>query len=74
MPPSRSWEDDALTLYGSYQMPTADAQQLAKALGLPASKVRIVAPFIGGGFGSKLGHRARKRGGGDRGQAARVAR
>ena len=48
-------EHGALTLYGSYQMPTSDAQQLAKALGISAKKVRIVAPYIGGGFGSKLG-------------------
>ncbi len=50
-----TWHDGSLTLYGAYQMPTSDAQQLAKALGLPASKVRIIAHFIGGGFGSKLG-------------------
>ena len=51
-----TWDDDGkLTLYGAYQMPTSDAQQLAKALGLSASKVRIIAHFIGGGFGSKLG-------------------
>jgi xanthine dehydrogenase YagR molybdenum-binding subunit len=49
------WEDGALTLYGSYQMPTSDAQQLAKSLGVSASKVRIIARYIGGGFGSKLG-------------------
>ncbi|GAA3252030.1 hypothetical protein GCM10020258_08320 [Sphingomonas yabuuchiae] len=34
------WEDGALTLYGAYQMPTSDAQQLAKALGVAQSKVR----------------------------------
>ena len=51
-----SWDaKGVLTLYGSYQMPTSDAQQLAKALGVDAKKVRIVAPYIGGGFGSKLG-------------------
>ena len=50
-----TWDDGALTLYGAYQMPTSDAQQLAKALGLSASKVRIISHFIGGGFGSKLG-------------------
>ena len=50
-----TWKDGALTLYGAYQMPTSDAQQLAKALGLSASKVRIISHFIGGGFGSKLG-------------------
>ena len=50
------WGDDgALTLYGSYQMPTSDAQQLADALGLEEDQVRIVSPYVGGGFGSKLG-------------------
>jgi xanthine dehydrogenase YagR molybdenum-binding subunit len=48
-------EHGALTLYGAYQMPTSDAQQLAKSLGVSTSKVRIVSRFIGGGFGSKLG-------------------
>ncbi len=50
------WEDDgSLTLYGAYQMPSTDASQLAKCLGLSAKKVRIVSRYIGGGFGSKLG-------------------
>ena len=50
------WEaDGSLTLYGAYQMPTSDAQQLADALGLESDKVRIVSRYIGGGFGSKLG-------------------
>ncbi len=50
------WEEDgSLSLYGAYQMPTSDAQQLAKSLGLSAKKVRIIARYIGGGFGSKLG-------------------
>lgn len=50
------WEvDGSLTLYGAYQMPTSDASQLAKSLGLSVKKVRIVSRYIGGGFGSKLG-------------------
>ncbi len=49
------WEDDALTLYGAYQMPTSDASQLARSLGVPTAKVRIISRYIGGGFGSKLG-------------------
>ena len=49
------WHDGALTLFGSYQMPTSDAQQLAKALGVSSSNVRMIARYIGGGFGSKLG-------------------
>ena len=50
-----AWRDGALTLYGSYQMPTSDAQQLAKSLRLSPKKVRIISRYIGGGFGSKLG-------------------
>ena len=50
-----SWEDGALTLYGAYQMPSSDKLQLAKALGVRAEKVRIIAAYVGGGFGSKLG-------------------
>jgi xanthine dehydrogenase YagR molybdenum-binding subunit len=49
------WEDDALTIYGSYQMPASDKQQLAKTLGLKPDKVRILSAYVGGGFGSKLG-------------------
>ncbi|MDG6746238.1 molybdopterin-dependent oxidoreductase, partial [Staphylococcus aureus] len=52
------WEDGALTLYGAYQMPTSDAQQLAKSLGVSQSKVRIISRYIGGGFGGKLFIRA----------------
>ena len=50
-----SWENGALTLYGAYQMPSSDKLQLAKALGVSAKKVRIIAAYVGGGFGSKLG-------------------
>ena len=49
------WKDGSLTLFGAYQMPTSDSQQLAKALGVSSSKVRIITPYVGGGFGSKLG-------------------
>ncbi|PSJ41782.1 xanthine dehydrogenase family protein molybdopterin-binding subunit [Allosphingosinicella deserti] len=49
------WDEDRLTLYGSYQIPTKDAMQLADALGVGKDQVRIVSHFVGGGFGSKLG-------------------
>jgi xanthine dehydrogenase YagR molybdenum-binding subunit len=49
------WGPEGLTLYGSYQMPASDRQQLAAALGLDVDQVRIVSPYVGGGFGSKLG-------------------
>ena len=50
-----AWSEGALMLFGAYQMPTSDAQQLADALGVSQSKVRIISRYIGGGFGSKLG-------------------
>jgi xanthine dehydrogenase YagR molybdenum-binding subunit len=49
------WEDDKLVVYGSYQIPTKSALQLADALGVSKDKVRIVSQYVGGGFGSKLG-------------------
>ncbi|SFZ86038.1 xanthine dehydrogenase YagR molybdenum-binding subunit [Devosia enhydra] len=49
------WEDNKLTLYGSYQMLASDRLQLADALGLKPEQVRIVARYVGGGFGGKLG-------------------
>lgn len=49
------WDGDQLTLYGAYQMLSTDRVQLAKAMGMKPDKVRIVARFVGGGFGSKLG-------------------
>jgi xanthine dehydrogenase YagR molybdenum-binding subunit len=51
-----TWNDEGrLTLYSSLQMPASDRSQVADALVLKADKVRIVARYIGGGFGSKLG-------------------
>ena len=50
------WEDDGtLVVHGAYQMIASDQQQLAGALGISADKVRIIARYVGGGFGSKLG-------------------
>lgn len=50
-----SWEGDRLTLRGSYQMLRYNQAELADALGIKADKVRLLAPYVGGGFGSKLG-------------------
>ncbi|ABN79023.1 xanthine dehydrogenase family protein molybdopterin-binding subunit [Cereibacter sphaeroides] len=49
------WEGDRVTLCGAYQMVSQNAEELADALGIAPGKVRVLAPFIGGGFGSKLG-------------------
>lgn len=49
------WDGDSLTLRGSYQMLKFNRAELADALGISEKKVRILAPYVGGGFGSKLG-------------------
>ncbi len=50
-----SWDGDQLTLRGSYQMVKYNVNELADSLGIEPEKVRILTPFVGGGFGSKLG-------------------
>ncbi len=49
------WRDGSLLLRGSYQMLKYNRAELSDALGIGPDKVRIVAPYVGGGFGSKLG-------------------
>ena len=49
------WDGDKLTLHGSYQMLNYNRNEIADALGIKPKNVRILAPFVGGGFGSKLG-------------------
>jgi carbon-monoxide dehydrogenase large subunit len=43
----------ALHVWSSTQMPYAVRQRVAEALGLPLDTVRVVAPDVGGGFGTK---------------------
>ncbi len=50
-----SWEGDHLILRGSYQMLAFNVKEIADCLSMSAKKVRIIAPYVGGGFGSKLG-------------------
>jgi len=42
------------TVYSSSQVPHALSGAISKTLGLRASDVRVIAPEVGGGFGSKL--------------------
>ena len=49
------WDGDTLTLRCSYQMLKYNRNELADAIGIPAENVRIRSPYVGGGFGSKLG-------------------
>ena len=53
-----SWEGDKVTVWTSNQMIDWGKQDLARTLGIPASNVRLVSPYIGGGFGGKLFLRA----------------
>ncbi|MFC7704277.1 xanthine dehydrogenase family protein molybdopterin-binding subunit [Plastorhodobacter daqingensis] len=49
------WQDGRLELHGSYQMLKYNVAQLADALDVAPDRIRLLAPFVGGGFGSKLG-------------------
>jgi len=53
-----AWEGDRLTVWTSNQMIDWGRTDLAKTLGISKDNVRLVAPFIGGGFGGKLFTRA----------------
>ncbi|RYF55973.1 MAG: xanthine dehydrogenase family protein molybdopterin-binding subunit, partial [Comamonadaceae bacterium] len=52
------WEGDALTLWTANQMVDWGRTDVAKTLGMPVEKVRLMSPYIGGGFGGKLFLRA----------------
>jgi len=47
-------EGEGLTLWVSTQVPFDVRADVAEALGLDRSRVRVVAPDVGGGFGAKL--------------------
>ncbi|ETX29048.1 xanthine dehydrogenase family protein molybdopterin-binding subunit [Roseivivax isoporae] len=49
------WEGDALTVRSALQMLKYNRNELADSLGIDPAKVRLLAPYVGGGFGSKLG-------------------
>ncbi|HEV8340983.1 MAG TPA: xanthine dehydrogenase family protein molybdopterin-binding subunit [Candidatus Binatia bacterium] len=49
-----SFERDRLTLWAATQEPFALREHLAEIFDLPLSKVRIIVPYVGGGYGGKL--------------------
>jgi xanthine dehydrogenase YagR molybdenum-binding subunit len=53
-----SWKGDKLTLWTANQMIAWGRGDMAKTLGIPKENVRLVSPYIGGGFGGKLFLRA----------------
>ncbi len=48
------WDGDSLTVHDSNQWPHGVRATLAAAFGVPESGVRVLTPFVGGGFGAGL--------------------
>ncbi len=48
------WEDGGLTLWTGTQVPHVFRTAVARAFGLPESRVRVIVPDTGGGFGQKM--------------------
>lgn len=49
-----AWDGESLTVHDTTQMVHLTQATLAKAFGLPPQKVRVLSPFVGGGFGNKM--------------------
>ncbi|WP_332816002.1 xanthine dehydrogenase family protein molybdopterin-binding subunit [Ramlibacter sp.] len=48
-----SWEDDGLTLWSCGQSPAAIQKVIHKVFDLPLARIRVITPYVGGGFGGK---------------------
>ncbi|KAB2967251.1 MAG: molybdopterin-dependent oxidoreductase [Thermoanaerobaculia bacterium] len=49
--------DGRMTVWAGTQTPFPARDSIAAALGLATEKVRVITPFVGGGFGGKSAHR-----------------
>ena len=49
------WEGEKVTIWTSSQVPFVARDGVCETLGLPANRVRVVVPHLGGGFGGKCG-------------------
>jgi len=49
------WDGKVLTVRAALQMLNHNIAQLAEAMDMKENEIRILAPYVGGGFGSKLG-------------------
>jgi nicotinate dehydrogenase subunit B len=47
------WEGGRMTVWASTQSPFPTQQSVARAIGVEASAVRVITPYVGGGFGGK---------------------
>ncbi len=59
--------DGKVTVWAATQTPFGTRDSLVTALGLPPEKVRVITPYVGGGFGGKSAHQQAV-------EAARLAR
>jgi len=50
-----SWEGESLTVWASTQSIFSVRDELAEALEIPASRIRVLTDYMGGGFGAKFG-------------------
>jgi len=50
-------EGDKATVWASTQNPFGARGQVAEAIGFPVEQVRVITPFVGGGFGGKTNNR-----------------
>jgi xanthine dehydrogenase YagR molybdenum-binding subunit len=48
-----AWEGESLVLHDTTQMVAPSANALAKLFGLKKGQVRVLSPYVGGGFGGK---------------------
>jgi nicotinate dehydrogenase subunit B len=46
-------EDGKMTIWSSTQRPFGTQETVSRELGIPIEKVRVLTPFVGGGFGGK---------------------
>ncbi|MBI4490252.1 MAG: xanthine dehydrogenase family protein molybdopterin-binding subunit [Deltaproteobacteria bacterium] len=52
-----NFDGDKLTVWSSTQSPFPLRQELARVFAIPVSRVRVIVPYIGGGYGAKSGIR-----------------
>lgn len=47
------WREDAITLWSGAQTPATVQKVIARLFDIPQAKVRVIVPYVGGGYGGK---------------------
>jgi len=50
------WEGEKVTVWGSCQSPFGAQDEIARTMDMELENVRVISPFVGGGFGGKIYH------------------